>query len=174
MKKAVIYLFLVSFALYACNGNKKQMLIGTWHAIKFDNPNIDSFYKHSQAYIDTVGKNNDDATNLRLYGVTNMDSVRKMLQGQFDSAKLLQMNAVLNTVFTFRKDSIVILSFNGGIDSSKWSIDNTGAIILTDLTEGGAGDKLRMEIISSTDTALVLKFMEDSAYTTVTFHPGEK
>jgi hypothetical protein len=176
MRKAIVYVVFVSLALFSCNANKgpNRVLVGTWHAVKFDNPNIDSFFKNSQAYIDTVGKGNDDATNMMLYHATNMDSIRHLLQEQFDSAKLLQMNAVLNTVFTFRKDSIVILSFNGGVDSSKWSIDNTGAIELTDLTEGGAGDKLKMEIVSSSDTVLVLKFKEDSAYTTVTFHPGEK
>ena len=167
---------LISLVMYSCKGKKQpgEALVGTWHAVKFDNPNIDSFYKNSQAYIDTVGKNNDDATNIMLYHTKNMDSVRHLLQEQFDSAKSLQMTAVLNTVFTFRKDSIVILSFNGGIDSSKWTVDNTGVIELTDLTEGGAGDKLKMDIVSAADSVLILKFREDSAYTTVTFHPGEK
>jgi hypothetical protein len=177
MKRTIVYLAFMSLVLYACNGNKQAkqtLLIGTWHAVKFDNPNIDSFFKNSQDYIDTVGKNNNDATNMMLYHVSNMDSIRHLLQAQFDSAKMLQTNAVLNTVFTFRADSVVILSFNGGIDSSKWSFDSTGALELTDLNDGGAGDKLKMEILSSTDSVLVLKFREDSAYTTVTFHPGEK
>lgn len=175
MKHSIIYLFFFSLALYSCKGNKdtREKLIGSWHAVRFSNPDMDTFYRKSQLYIDTVGKNNDAETNIRLYGVANVDSMRRILQAQYDTAKLMQMNAVLNTVFTFRKDSVVVLAFNGGLDSSKWWLDK-GAILLTDMTESGAGDKLKMDIIDLNDTVLVLKLKEDSSYTTVTFHPERK
>jgi hypothetical protein len=150
------------------------MIIGKWHAVKLENPDMDSFFIKSQIYIDTIGKGHDDSTNLRLYGVANMDSMRHILQAQYDSAKAMQYAAVTNTTFNFRKDSIVILSFNGSVDSSKWSFDKDGELVMADLNGQNAGDKIKMEIVTLADTVLKLKFKENTSVSTVTFHPEGK
>ena len=160
--------------LFSCSGNKSRSLVGTWRAVKLENPEMDSFFKNSQAYIDTVGKSNDAATNIAQFGVANMDSMRHVLQGQYDSAKAMQEATVTNTVFTFRKDSVVVLSFNGAIDSSKWTFDGTKALILSDLNGSTANDKVKMEVLSLTDSALKLKFEENGSFSVVTFHPQAK
>jgi len=170
MKRVTICLLLLSLVVFSCKRKKRDMLIGTWHAVKLENPDMDSFFINSQAYIDTVGKGHDAATNMQLYGVANMDSMRIILQRQYDSTKALQMNSVTNTVFKFRKDSVVILSFNGAVDSSKWYFDSDGALILDQLNSGG-GDKARLEIMALSDTALKLKFQENGSNSIVTFHP---
>src|SRR4051812_36404927 len=111
MKRTVILLVLLSLVIVACKRSKREMIIGKWHAVKVENPEMDDFFAKSQAYIDTIGKGNNDATNIQIYGVANMDSMRKVLQSQYDSAKMMQTLAVTNTSFNFRKDSIVMLSF---------------------------------------------------------------
>ena len=102
-----------------------------------------------------------------------MDSMRKVLQQQYDSAKTIQANTVLNTVFKFRKDSVAILMFNDNMDSARWYMDGS-KLVLDDLNKETQGQKLNMEIISLTDTVLKLRFEENGASSTVTFHPEGK
>lgn len=175
MKINNIFLAFVLLAFAACTSNVRNRVIGSWRADKVENASMDSFFQKSQIYIDTVGKNNDPQTNLKLYGVTNMDSVRRLLQQQFDSAKAMEENAVLNTVFQFRNDSIAVLSFNGNLDSSKWTVENNNAIIMQDLKGGtGDGDKVKMDILSLTDKLMKVKLIEDSESSIVTFHRETK
>jgi len=170
MKRTTIILLLLAIVVFSCKKSKRDMIIGKWHAVKLENPDMDSFFIKSQAYIDTIGKGHDAATNMQLYGVANMDSMRQILQVQYDSAKLMQNNAVTNTTFNFRKDSVVILSFNGNVDSSKWYFDKAGALVLDKLNDYGP-DVIKMEIVTLADTVLKLRFIEDNATSTVTFHP---
>ena len=154
--------------IVSCKG-KRQMLTGTWHAVKLENPDMDTFFINSQHYIDTIGKNNSEDANLQLYGVANVDSLRRVLQAQYDTAKAMQMNAVVNTVFSFRADSMAFLTFNGIPDSARWYMDKDDKLILDDLQGQGTGEKVNMEIVELTDVALKLRFKEDNAFSTVTF-----
>jgi hypothetical protein len=180
MKRSLLYLLLLSLIVVSCKEtetkkkDRKEMIVGTWRAVKLENPEMDSFFTNSQAYIDTVGKHNNVETNIELYGVGNMDSMRRVLQQQLDSAKSMQTNTVSNTVFSFRGDSIVVLSFNGAVDSSRWYFDAAGILVLDDLNGETAGDKVNMEVVALTDSVLKLKFMESDTYSLVTFHPEGK
>jgi hypothetical protein len=169
MFRSVIIAALVPMVMLSCKHSKRDLIIGAWHAVKLDNPEMDSFFINSQAFIDTVGKGTDAAANMQLYGVANMDSMRKVLQGQYDSAKAIQMQAVTNTVFNFRKDSIVVLSFNGATDSSKWYFDESGALVLDELATNQQAGKVKMDVLELTDATLKLKFEENNATSTVTF-----
>ncbi len=169
MKFAVAGLLLCSLAFVACKQNKKDMLLGSWRGVKLENPGMDSFFRQSQNYIDTLGKNGNPVTNMELYGSTNVDSLRKGLQIEFDSSKKIQMKAVLNTIFNFRKDSIVAISFNGLPDTSKWYIDVAGALQMEEMTGQGKNTKTQMDIVELTSSELKLRFQEDSMYSTVTF-----
>jgi hypothetical protein len=189
MKRTPVYLFLLLLVLFSCKNDNKKLIAGKWHVVKFENnmemlvgkwnavqmsnPEMDSFFKNSQVYIDTVGKHNDAAANLQLYGVANMDSMRVILQKQYDSAKLMQANAVTNTSFYFGDDGVAILSFHGNIDSSSWYIDSVGNLVLDDLNEAGKGQKLNLEIVTISDTVLKLRFQENNSFSVVTFHPQE-
>lgn len=177
MKRNLLYVLLLTLLIASCKQatkDKRQMIIGTWHATKLENPELDSFFQNSQAYIDTVGKNGNPASNIELYGVENMDSMRKILQQQLDSAKSMQTNTVANTVFKFRADSVVVLSFNGGIDSSRWYFDTSGTLVLDDLNGATAGDKVNMQVISLNDSVMKLKFEEANTFSIVTFQSEKK
>ncbi len=96
------------------------------------------------------------------------------MQSQYDSAVTMQLEAVTNTVFDFRADSIAILSFAGSVDSGKWYFEKEGILVLEEMSGDNAGEKVTMEIVSISDTALKLKFEENDAISTVTFHPEGK
>jgi len=168
MRRVAVYLLVISLALFSCK-SKHDMLVGNWHAVKLENPEMDSFFINSQNYIDTIGRKNDESTNVRLYGVTNMDSLRKVLQTQYDTARAMQQNAVTNTVFRFRKDSLAVLIFNGMVDSAKWHMDKDDKLVLEDLHDQNAAEKINMEILKLTDVVLKLRFKEDSNFSVVTF-----
>ncbi len=174
MKRTAIYLILLTVILYSCKEgkNKQQLLIGTWHSIKIENPDIDSFFINSQKYIDTVGKGNDAATNMWLYGVANMDSMRVVLQQQYDSVKTMQIKADTQTLFTFAKDSVATLVFPDRTESGKWYFDTDGSLILEGATETGETEKAKVEIVRLNETDLKLKFVKaeqdvtDTSYVT--------
>jgi len=168
MSKRIIYLLLLVLTVYSCK-QKHELLTGTWHGVKLENADIDSFFVRSQHYIDTIGKSGDATMNMSIYGVTNMDSLRGVLQAQYDTAKAMQMMAVTNTVFRFTADSMAILSFNGVKDTGRWYIDTANKLVLEDITPNGGGEKGNMEIITLTDDVLKLRFREDSNFSTVTF-----
>ncbi|MES2703086.1 MAG: hypothetical protein V4649_10625 [Bacteroidota bacterium] len=159
--------------LFSCQRSKRELLVGTWHAVKLDNPQMDSFFTNSQAFIDTMGKDSTPDDNIATYGTANMDSLRLEMQHQYDSAKTMQYSAVLNTAFRFRKDNVAVLDFNDNIDSAKWAIDGD-KLVLDDLGKETVGQKLSMEIMTLADTVLKLKFIDNGASSIVTFHPGEK
>lgn len=155
-------------------GGSKNKLIGKWHAVKLENAEMDAFFRQSQEFIDTMGRNNDDATNIGIYGVANMDSMRQVLQQQYDSAKAMQDAAVVNTVFTFRQDSMVFLSMNGNVDSSKWYMTAEGALVLQELNGQHLNSKMKIDVVSLSDTLLKLKFVDNETASTVTFVPEGK
>ena len=170
MRKAAFFLVFLSVVIFSCKNNK-QKLVGQWHSVRLENADIDSFFVKSQQYIDTIGKNNDPATNMAVYGTTNMDSLRTLMQEQYDSAKSMQMRSVTNTIFRFAKDSLLFISFNGNDDTCKWYIDAKNKIQVEDLMKGGTGEKMTWELLELTDTSLVLRIPQDSTFSKVTFHP---
>lgn len=174
MKRTFIYILFLSTIIYGCKRSKNEQLLGTWHVVKMENPEMDSFFVNSQRYIDTMGATKDSAVNMAVYGVTNIDSLRGVMQQQFDSAKNMQMSAVRNTVFTFLQDSISILSFSGVTDTSKWYIDKEGKLVIHKAADGALPEIVKMEILGLSDTALKLKFSEERSYSIVTFHPEKK
>ncbi len=191
MRKGLVCLLLLMLVMFSCKHDKRKMLIGNWHVVKFENnlqmitgnwqavklenPEMDDFFRKSQLFIDTLGKANDAATNLRLYGSANMDSIRHALQVQYDSSLAIYSKPVTNTSFNFTDDGIAVLSFNGNVDTSTWYVDSSGALVLHDMNQANAGDHVKMEIISVSDSVLKLRFRENNSFSTVTFrHSGER
>lgn len=170
MKKAVVTILGLTALFAACKPDRKALLTGEWKGEKFENPEMDSFFANSKRYIDTIGNNGNAATNMELYGTTNMDSARKVLMQQRDSTMMLQMNAIKNTRFTFMPDSLVVIAFDGKKDSGRWYFAADGHSLEMEETTGpGAGTKTHMNILTLTADSLKLKFEQDNTYSTVTF-----
>jgi hypothetical protein len=106
--------------------------------------------------------------NLELYGATNMDSLRHEMQLQLDSAKAMQQRGLNNTFFSFAKNGMVYISFNGSIDTSKWTIENDKDLIIEEMIGKDKGTKTKMVILNLTEQELKLRLTQDSAVSTVT------
>ena len=169
MKTTITCLILASVLLLSCKHGRKDIMLGKWHGVKLENPEMDSFFNESQHYIDTLGKNNTAETNISLYGTSNVDSIRHELQVQHDSAKAMQTGAVMNTVFDFRNDSIVVISFSGAMDTSKWHLENDQTLIMDEASGAAKGSTTRMEIKGLTKDEMKLEFEEENTRSTVTF-----
>ncbi len=152
----------------------KGALIRSWEAVRVENKEIDDFYLKTQLFIDTFGRNNDAATNLKLYKTTNVDSLRKATQANFDEAKNDRQRALISTFLTFNPDNTVYLSFSGAMDTSKWILGADNVLILEDMNVGMNHEKITWEVLELTDTSLVVKMKEDTTYSKVTFHPDGK
>ena len=168
MKKAFTAIFVLSVLFFSCKRSQKEMLMGSWTAVKLENPRVDSFFTNSQKYIDTIGNNGNPATNLKEYGTTNMDSLRKFMQEQFDSSKAIQMRGLLSTKFDFKKDT-VILTFPEYTVTCSWLIDKGGDLVLQEIPATGDSAKMNMKIMSLSDKDLKLKIEEKEDVSTVTF-----
>ncbi len=168
MKFSVASIVVLALFLFSCKQTKTDMVRGSWKGTKFENPDMQDFFKESQHYIDTLGSSKDARINWELYGVTNMDSLKKELQNQHDSAQSMQMNAVLKTIFNFKKDSVAIVSFNGSLDTSKWYLKGD-TLVMIEMTGPEQGMNTQMQILSVSETEMKLKFEMDSSYSTVTF-----
>ncbi len=168
MRLSIAGIIVLTLFLFSCKHTKTDMVTGTWKGANFENPDMDDFFKESQHYIDTLGSSKDARTNWELYGVTNMDSLKKELQNQHDSAHAMQRNAVLKTIFNFKKDSVAVVSFNGSLDTSKWYLKGD-TLVMIEMTGPEQGMNTQMQILALSETEMKLKFEMDSSYSTVTF-----
>lgn len=173
MKKASLLLAL-PLMLVACKQKKEDIIAKKWMGISAENPQMDSMIREQQVFLDTFGKNADAATNLAVYGITNIDSARESLRSQIKDYKAMQEHAIKNTWFDFRKDGIVLMNFSGQVDSTKWYFNEDGELVLDEQKLKGAGSVVKMEVIELTNTSLKLKFNENGMASTVLFHPDKK
>jgi hypothetical protein len=170
MNRLILFLIL-TLLFFSCKEDKRSTIVGTWRAVEFENSDIDSFFIKSKLFIDSMGGTQDPEINVRLYGTTNMDSLREVMRQQYDSAWAVQRRAVTNTVFKFRDDSVAVLSFNGGIDSGKWFFKNERTLMIDPSNKAEAAEKVEMEVLALSDTVLRLRLMEENSSSTVTFRP---
>jgi hypothetical protein len=129
--------------------------------VKIENRDKDNFFRSSKQFIDTMGKGNDDSTNMAIYGVTNMDSLRRELQVQYDSAYAAQMGIDTQSVMTFKNDSTVIFGFPGKNETGKWHLDIKGKLVLDETNELGEVQSLVVDITEISESALKLTFIRD-------------
>lgn len=154
-----LLLLLVLVCLYSCSNNKSRLIMGKWHSVRVENRDKDNFFRSSKQFIDTMGLNNTDETNLFIYGVTNIDSLRRELRVQFDSAYAAQISIDTHSIFEFRADSTVLFSFPGKTEKGTWYIDKEGKLILDETNELGQTEHLRIDIALLNEQHLQLTFI---------------
>ena len=176
MRSITIFVLFLGVVLVACDkGNPKmKKLMRAWRSARVENKDMDSFLVSTQRYIDTFGRNSSVETNIAVYGTANVDSLRNRIQEQFDSTRNILKESIANTIVDFRRDSMAYLSFNGTMDTSKWTLGPDDMLTLEDRNTGMNNEKIIWEIIELTDTSLVVKMKEDTSYSRVTFHPEKK
>lgn len=156
----IIGFILVIFASCQQAKPNKDLILGTWHAIKVENKFADSFLRKGQYYIDTMGKGHDDATNIELFGTANMDSMRRVLQMEMDSMKIMQEGQQKQTIFKFEKNGKVSLGVPGRFESGDWHINKNGQLVLVEENKvDGGNSSTDVDIITLNDTSLKLMFV---------------
>lgn len=170
MKKYLFAALLISVSLYSCKKGKEEKIVHRWQASELQSPQLDQMIKDQRTFIDTFGKG-DAATNERLYGVSNIDSLKAAMETELNDFKAMQTHAVQNTWFDIRKDGVAIMNFSGQVDSANWYFNEEGALVLDEMKLKGTGSKIVMEVVTLEDALLKLRFTEDGMTSTVTFHP---
>lgn len=169
--KRLLIITLCTISFVGCKETKEQMLVKKWQATGFVNPELNKQIAESKVFFDTIGKSTDAATNEKLYGVRNMDSMRAELKLQLDSFVAMQESTVKNTWLDFRKDGTVIANFGSDPDTVKWYFDDDGNLMLDELEQKGAGSKIKMEMVQISDTLLELRFNENGFSSLASFRP---
>lgn len=171
MKKIVIVALCCSAFFVSCKQTRKDMLVGKWQAVKYENPELDQFFEETGRYIDTIGNNGDPATNIQLYGSANIDSVRKILRLNRDSTMTEQLNTVKKTSFNFMPSNILVIDFAGRSDTGKWSFakDNEARLQVEETTGPDKGNTIQIDIEELKTDTLILKILQDTTYSKVTF-----
>ncbi len=149
----------LSVLLFSCKDEKQQKLLGKWQSEKIENRSKDEFFSSSRTFIDTMGKGNTEEVNIQLYGVANVDSLRTILNKQFDSAFAVQQAIDTQSIFTFNEDGSMLLRFPGREETGKWTIDKTGRLILDETNELGQTERVNVELTSVNEQKLVLTFV---------------
>ncbi len=163
MKYRLVLLFIFATALIAgsCKNRTDRMLIGKWRSVKVQNRDKDNFFKTSREFIDSMGRGNSDSVNFEIYGVTNIDSLRRELQAQYDSAYAAQTTIDTSSIFTFNADSTVTFSFPGRSESGKWRVDNSGKLVLDETNEMGQTEQLKVDVVFNSSEEMTLTFIRD-------------
>ncbi|RYD56088.1 MAG: hypothetical protein EOP56_14230 [Sphingobacteriales bacterium] len=172
--KYTLLLAIAAICFASCKQDKKDIIAKKWQATSLENLELEQKLKEQAVFIDTFGTHTDAATNMQLYGFTNIDSGRQAIRAEFEGYKQAQDMAVKNTWFNFRKDGVVNMNFGGQVDSANWYFDDEGVLILDEMKMKGTGAKILMEVKELTDKHLKLKFNEDGLTSTVSFVPAEK
>jgi hypothetical protein len=173
MRKPLLLLLPLFLLLFSCKREPKDILTNRWSAVHIDNPELDQMMKEQEMFIDTFGKSSDPLTNERMYGVKNIDSMRRSLKAQLDTTRMIQEKMMQRTTFDFRSNNLALLNFGQGIDSAVWTLQDH-ALILDEKALKGKGGMVRMDILELSDTLLVLKYTEKGIATTARFHPENK
>lgn len=171
MKKLIAPLLLALTVMTACKQSKKDMITGKWQAVKYENPEMDAFFEETGHYIDTLGSNGNAATNIELYGSNNIDSVRKAMREKRDSVMLMQNASVKNTTFEFTKPDLVVINFNGRIDSGKWTFkkEDGSQLEMEELNGPDKGTKIQIDVLTLKTDSLKLKIDQENTSSMVTF-----
>lgn len=175
MKKILFASVAIAFILSSCKTQDKNAeLVGKWQAISLENTKLKEMMDMQTAFLDTFGQNNTDEQNIAIYGFSNIDSARENLKQEMVDYMAMQDHAVKNTWFEFRKDGVVIMNFSGQVDTSKWQVNNEGMLVLDETKDAESTEKLKLEILSLTDTMLKLQMSEQGMSSTVIFKPADK
>lgn len=171
--RIVLIGMVVVLGLSSCQAqNKEKLLTRKWQAISLESEGLDSMMAEQRRFLDTFGRNTTDEENMAMYGFSNIDSARSLLQKEMDDYMAMQDHAIKNTWFEFRKDGMVVMNFSGQEDSTKWHINDEGILVLEESAGSNPGG-ITMNILSLDDNNLKLQMTEQGMSSTVVFKPAD-
>lgn len=171
MKLSLLVIFPFVLLTASCKRSSEDMLTRKWQEVSIDNPTMQGAIDEQQHFIDTMGAHTSPDENEHLYGIRDLDSLKTELINQVNAYHVEQQRIIDNTWFLFRKDGIVLLNSDEGVDSASWYLDEDKNLILDEMKLKGTGSTISMQILELTDTSLKLSFTQDNATSTVRFKP---
>lgn len=169
MTKKHLLLLIAPMLLFSCKPSKKELITRKWQAVGVQSGMLDNEIKEERHFIDTIGTTTSPAQNLELYGVSNMDSMRKLMHKSLDSTIASQEETIKNTWLLFDKNGTVVTHFGAEPDTVAWYFDDDGALMLDEMKHKGAGSKIKMNVLKLTDKELQLQFEENGFSSTASF-----
>ncbi len=155
-----LLLLLFTASLSSCRNDESGKMLGKWRSVRVVNHDRDHFFSRSRLFLDTMGKGNTDAVNRAIYGVVNMDSLRRELRIQFDSAFAAQMNIDTQSEIVFNADSSVIFNFPGKTEKGTWFLDKDNMLDILETNELGYTEHVRIKVARIDKNEMTLTFVK--------------
>lgn len=172
MKKLILPLS-IAVTLVACTEKKEDLIAKRWQVSSWESPVMDSMVRENMAFIDTFGTNTPGDYNKNVYGVEDVtDSFRTAVRANFDEQVAMERHARENTIFEFKKDSVVYITVSDQTDSAKWYINKEDKLIIDNMTPEPQGDKFEMEIVNLTKEEMKVKLKINDDNSTIVFKPA--
>ncbi len=145
---------LVSSCLVACKESSKDILCKKWKTISIQNKKMDEEIAFMKTYIDTLG-----AQDPELGKTINLDSVKMMLNAEFQQSMKDQQTALENTIMEFKTNGVSYTTSIDGLDSAMYSIE--GQFIKFDEAKlKGHGETMTFEILKLDNDTLRVKLID--------------
>ena len=157
MKKNLFFAF-PFLALFACKSPKAtDALMGEWQATALENPQVDEILAQQKQMIDTMTRM-PEAPSYGMGGeMPSLDSFKAQAYRELDAMREYYKESATETKFTFRKDSVAILSFPQGPDSAHYALEGDSILALNERALKGVGEeRLVMHIEKLSADSLVL------------------
>lgn len=171
MNKQILAIAILCCIMASCKQSNNELITRKWQAVSVKSGMLDNQIKEERNFIDTIGTSTTPAQNLVLYGVRNMDSMRKLMHKNLDSTIASQEETIKDTWLLFDKNGTVVTHFGSEPDTVSWYFDDEGALMLDEMKHKGTGSKIKMNVLKLTDQELQLQFEENGFSSTASFIP---
>jgi len=173
MRNLAILLIVCCYCL-SCKENKTDKLIRKWQEVAIIDPDLDETMHEQQVMADTLGATTDSLQNIALYGTNNVDTFKAKMNASLDSFRKQRYQAIHATIFDFKKEGIIEIYTNKGLDTGKWYLDNEGYLIIENKKRKAADTLRRLNIAEVSDTLMKLEYKEKNLKMTTVFKPVKK
>ncbi len=177
--KYLVGLALAGTALFtSCKTDStRSRITGSWQGTTMRNEAMEEMVTAQKALLDTLGNNTQPGEWLALYGTSNLDSFKREGYKSLEALQVHLKESATKTNFNFRPDSIAILTFEGALDSARWSLEGDTLLVLNEIAQNGVASNppMRMSLKTLTKDSLTLIFAEREANSIMNFRrAGDK
>jgi hypothetical protein len=143
-----------SVSFLACKESSKALLCKKWKTVSIQNRKMDEEIAFMKTYIDTLG-----AQDPELGKNINLDSVKLMLNADFQQSMKEQQIALENTIMEFKSNGVSYTTSIDGLDSAMYTVE--GQFIKFDEAKlKGHGETMTFEILKLDQDTLRVKLID--------------
>lgn len=165
-------LFALPFtALFSCQSTPKtEPLLGDWQAVELQNPQVDAILSQQKTMLDTMTQMPEAPAYGMPEAVTTLDSFKALAYRELDAMREYYRDIASRTRFTFRQDSIAVLTFPEATDSARYRVEGDSLLVLNERALKGVGEeRMIMRIRNLTADSLTLLVPDANAENVLRF-----